>query len=257
MAQQTEKPTEKAGKPALTPAPAVQDTTLPGAFELFKPSIEIIKRNLTAFLVLLGIPTLLLLIGNGPDMMSGPSLEAQPTNESSSIFGLIGFVGLIACLLATPGIILLELTGARKERIELGEAFSKGLRYFWRLLGLAICLTVIFAVSLLLLIVPFFFALRRYFLSPYYLVDRDLGVFEALKVSAKESQGKWGPIYGIVGVIFLLSLLSIVPFVGWIASTVLSFLYACATALRYLHLKAQQEGKPPITPIETELRQAA
>src|SRR5688572_27636134 len=227
MAKETEQPVEHTEKPALTPAPAVKDTTMPGAFELFKPSMEIIKRNLTAFLVLLGLPTLLILIGNGPDTMGGGlTVQSDPAEAASPLFALIGLIGGIFCLLATPGVILLQLKGARKEHIEMGEAFTKGLRYFWKLLGLTICLIVIFAVSLLLLIVPFFFALRRYILAPYYLVDRDLGVFEALKVSAQESQGKWGAIYGIVGVIILLSLINIIPLVGWVASAVLSFLYA-------------------------------
>ncbi len=260
MANETENPVENTEKPALTPAPAVKDNTMPGAFELFKPSMEIIKRNLTAFLVLLGLPTLLILIGNGPSMMSGGGLTVQsdPANAVNPLFTAIGLIGLIFCLLATPGAILLQLKGARGEHIEMGQAFTKGLHYFWKMFGLGICLVVIFAVSVLLLIVPFFFALRRYLLAPYYLIDRDLGVFESLKVSAQESQGKWGAIYGVVGVLVLLSLVNVIPFIGWIASSVLSFLYANATALRYLHIKAEKEGKTPLlTPIEIELNKPA
>ncbi len=259
MANEIEQPVDNDQKPALTPAPAVKDVSMPGAFELFKPSMEIIKRNLTAFLILLGLPTLLILIGNGPGMMGGGNLAAQsdPAQGMNPIFSIISLVGGIFCLLATPGVILLQLKGARKEHIEMGEAFNKGLRYFWKMVGLVICLMFIFTVSLLLLIVPFFFMLRRYLLAPYYLVDRDLGVFEALKVSAQESQGKWGGIYGVVGVTVLLSLVGIIPLVGWIASAVLTFLYGNAVALRYLHFKAEREGKTPITPIEIELNAAA
>jgi hypothetical protein len=254
MAQKTEKP---AAPSAHTPAPPVKvEPALPGAFELFKPSIEMIKRNLTAFLLLLGLPTLLLLIGQGPDLASPMSMEPKDTSDQG-ILGLIGLIGIVALALTTPGLIMLQLRAAHGEQMQAGEAFNKGLHYFWRMLGLGIVLTVIFAVSFLLLIVPFFFALRRYFLAPYYLVDRNLGIMDSLKASADDSQGRWGAIYGIVGVVVLLALLNIVPLVGWIASAVLSFLYACSTVLRYLHFKALKEGKDPITPIESELRKAA
>lgn len=251
-----DKETDKPKKSKLAAAPPVEDTTMPGAFDLFKPSMEIIRRNLVAFLILLGIPTVLLLIGNGPDLLS-PSLESRAENQNNGAIAFMGLIGAIAALLTTPAVILLELRGAHKEQLELGEAFSKGLHYFWKLIGLSICLAVIYAVSILLLIVPFFFALRRYFLAPYYLVDRDLSIFEALKVSAQESQGKWGPIYGVIGVIILIGLINIIPVLGWIVSTVVAFLYSSATALRYLHIKAIEEDKDPITPIEAELRQAA
>lgn len=232
--------TENEVKTTTSPSPA-----FPGAFDLFKPSIEVLKRNLTSFIILLGIPTLLLFLASGPTTLSSPSRSAT--------YGLFSLVTLVIFALTTPGVILLELTGARKEHLEYREAFSKGLSYFWRLVGLGICLFFIFLVSLLLFIVPFFFALRRYMLSPYYMIDRNLGIGAALKMSAEESKKYSGAIWGLIGVVVVINLVGIVPYIGTIASAVLSVLYGAAVAIRYLQIKAASEGQAPISPIEKDM----
>lgn len=219
----------------------------PSAFDLFKPSIEVLKRNLVSFILLLGVPTLILLFTSSPAALSNPGETLSGTRS------LLNLVGLIVLLLTLPGVIILELMGARKEPIEYKEAFTKGLKFFWRLVGLGICLFLIFFVSFLLLIVPFFFALRRYILSPYYMIDRNLGIGAALKMSAEESKKHSGAIWGVIGVVILINLIGIVPVIGMVLSSVFSILYAAAMAIRYLQLKAVSEGKAPVTPIEKDL----
>ncbi|HEX8762295.1 MAG TPA: hypothetical protein VF733_00885 [Candidatus Saccharimonadales bacterium] len=235
----------------LPAAPAVaMPQSMPGAFDLFKPSIEIVKRNLAAFIVLMGIPTVLTMIGPDPSFASN-------SDHNGGILEVLGFLGSLLTLLTFPAVVLLQLKGARSEQISGGEAFSQGLKYLARIIGLAICMAVIFIGATVLLIVPLFFAIRRYALAPYYLIDRNLGVFEALKVSAQESQGMWGAIYGIIGVTLLIALPSAVPVIGWMASAVGAILYAAAPGLRYLHIKALRQNKEDVTtPIEKELHAA-
>jgi len=89
----------------------------------------------------------------------------------------------------------------------------------------------------LLLIVPGVIAIRRYFLAPYLMLDKDLSIREAMKQSAALSKPYSGSIWGIIGVIVLLSLPSIIPVIGWAVSFVLMLLYSVAPALRYQELK--------------------
>jgi hypothetical protein len=92
-------------------------------------------------------------------------------------------------------------------------------------IGLSVMLALIYTVSLLLFIVPFFFMLPRYYMATYYLIDRKMGVFEALRASAAEYK-KVGGVWGLLGVQFLFGM---IPFANWI----LDILYYCAPALRY------------------------
>jgi putative flippase GtrA len=220
---------------------------LPSAFDLFTPSVEIIKKYLVAFLILLGVPIILSVISNGPNTFKS---IAMTTQTHTGLVGLAPLSGLIGLIFA-PAVIVLQLKAARNQTITWQEALKEGLHQFWRFLGLAILSAIILSVALLLLIVPFFIVLPRIILAPYYLIDKKLGPVEALKASAadyKAHQGTWG----IIGVSFLIGLVTIIPLVGRIASTVLSFLYAPASAIRYLQIQKLGGGQKAAPPADVE-----
>lgn len=230
---------------------------LPSAFDLFKPSIDLIKNNLMAFLILVGIPIVLMLIGEGPNLFKPATDAGMWQSSSDGVWGFIGTIGLILSILAAPGMIILQLTGARKQApLTWSEAFRRGLQQFWRFLGLIIVMGVLLFISLLLLIVPFFIVLPRVFLAPYFLIDQKLGVGAALKASNeayKAHKGTWG----VIGVSFLLGLAAVIPIIGFLVTNILSFLYAPACAIRYEQIKLLSEGQAPRTPIETAPAPAA
>lgn len=222
---------------------------LPGAFDLFKPSIRVIQNNLAGFLILLAIPLLLMFIGQGPSLF-------KPTTTQSSLmpegpFGIFLTLGWLASLLATPGVILLQIKGTRRETLNWQEAFSKGLNHVLRLLGLGILMALVLFASFLLFIIPFFIVLPRLFMAPYYLIDRKMGIIESMKASWNDYKAHKG-IWGIIGVSFLLGLATVVPFIGWIIAGVLTFLYSAAPAIRYEQIKNLAAGKSARTPIEVD-----
>src|SRR6266542_160258 len=195
------------------PAPAVVDPAhkLPSAFDLFSPSMEAVKRNLPAFLILIGVPIVLSLIGQGPHLFRA---SAAGVNEGP--LGVVGLVGGVLSLLAGPGLILLQIKGAQNETpLAWDAAFKQGLHFFWRYLGLALLTTIVLIISLALLIVPFFFVLPRLFLAPFFLIDKNMGVVDSMKASWKtygERKGTWG----VMGVFVLIGIALAVPVVGWI-----------------------------------------
>jgi len=238
----------KKKSPTLTKTEPEAPDKLPSAFSLLTPSMNIIKNNLAAFLVLGAIPIAIMLLGQGPDLFN-VTQQSRTMTGTLNHWNVIALVGFIVAILTTPGLILLELKGVYKETPSYGEAFTEGLNYLWRIIGLGVVTFFVLMLSLVLLIIPFFFVLPRVILASYYLVDRNLGVIEALKASIadyKTYRGTWG----VIGVTLLIALANIVPLVGWITASIFGFLYAPALAVRYAQVKALAGGKSPETPIE-------
>jgi len=220
---------------------------LPSAFDLFGPSVSIIKNNLVGFLILVGIPLVLILVGQGPDLVKGA--HAGNTVTINGGLGTLAGIGGILALIAGPGVIVMELMGTRKESITWDAALKQGLSIFWRYLGLTILTGIILVISFILLIVPFFIVAPRLMLAPYFLIDKKMGIIDSLKASwdaYKAHKGTWG----IIGVFILINLPSIIPFVGWLVSNVLTFLYGPSLAVRYQQVLNLSAGKPAKTPIE-------
>jgi hypothetical protein len=229
-------------------------TGLPSAFDLFKPSVRVLQNNLAGFLVLLGVPAILMLIGQGSSLWSPPQPGDGlfPDGPLAMFFG----IGWILSILMTPALILLQLRGTRKEALTWQDAFSRGLKFVPRIFGLAILTTVILSASLAVFIIPFFLVLPRIIMASYYLVDQNLGIIEALKTSWNNYKAFKG-IWGVLGVIILLCIPSFLPVIGWLIGIVLTLLYSVAPAIRYEQIKRLSADKSPRTPIEEEVASAA
>lgn len=206
---------------------------LPSAFKLFQPSKDAVVRNIWTFIGLALIPSVPVLLTMG----GGSSLG----EESTAALGLLGVGTLLAMvlgLLLFPAISLTQLRAAEGKKIAFLDAVKAGLPYLWRIVGLAILTGLVILVGFLLLIVPGFIMIRRYILAPYYLIDHNLGVGEAMRRSAADSVKFSGAIWGVIGVSILCALPGVVPVLGQLISTVLGLLYSVAPALRYLEIKA-------------------
>lgn len=207
---------------------------LQSAFKLFDLSVEAVKVNVVLLAVLVASPTILILVELLILMLGGAvaSLgDAALVIGSLIMFGSL-MLSFVAYLFIIPATTAVQLQSARGERITFRQAFNVGKRFWLRYLGLGICMALIIGIGLLLFIIPGLFMLRRYILAPYYMLDRNLGVFDSLSASAEDSKRFAGAIWGLIGVQFLASLAGFIPF-GFI----ISLLYICAPAIRYLEIK--------------------
>lgn len=223
------------GEPTYTP-PGVP---LPSAFELFRPSRAAVMRNLNAFLLLVLVPAMYFLFVSLLNAREIASIEtakshAAPITGLAAILWLIGLVYTFAVMAAVP---YLQLKSAQGEAVEFDETLRHGWHYFRRVVGLYIVVGLAIIIGFLLLIVPGIIMVRRYFLSPYFLIDQDLTIRKAMQASAAATKGRAMAVWGIVGVDALVSLPAIIPIVGTIISAVLQLLYSCAPALRYEQIK--------------------
>lgn len=232
---------------AETPQVTPDSPQLTGAFQLFEPSKKALLLNLKTFFLLMVIPLVFAMIGLAASSLGG---DENPEASFTGIYGIFTAIGYILLILTAPALIITQLKSVRKEVVGPQETFKKGVPIIWRVLGLGIVTALIYAVSFLLLIVPFFFMLRRYILAPYYLIDRNLSIGDALKASAEDSKKYSGAIWGVIGVTILLSAINFIPLVGWLVYLVLSLIYGIAPAIRYEQIKAAEKGQDPLTPIE-------
>lgn len=271
---------ESATNPAPTPQASTQGAKLPSAFSLFTPSMDALKFNLGTIILLFLAPLLaivplviLIILFSAMSYSSGTSTAVQHPGISAGmvvliLVGIVLYIAFIAvCIILAGGLAATALKSVQRQKMSFGQAFAVGKHYAWRLLGASFCTGFLIVIGFILFIVPGLFMLRRYYLTLYYLIDRDLKVFDAMKQCAAESKQFSGAIWGVIGVMFLIQLAGIVPFVGGIISLVLTVMYACAPAVRYLQIKeAASDGKhganhqplatPPTNPLPPHLAQA-
>lgn len=222
-------------KPAKKSKPKVQD--LPDAFSLFKPSWQAFKFNLDAFVLQFLFPVGLLLLAG---------LLANIASRSDSVLVnvlaiITGLAVVVTGLIILASIVVTELKSAAGHRLTFEKAVREGLRYVWRMIGLFLLSGLIICVGFLLFIVPGIFALQRLLLAPYFLVDQNIGVIEAMKRSFRASKKYSNAIWGMVGVLVAINLIGIIPGIGWAAAAILSIAYLCAPAVRYVQLAALEK----------------
>lgn len=224
---------------------------LPSAFTLFKPSIDLLLFNLKPLLVAGCAPLGLFLFGFILGLIGGST-----GNSTTSVLILAGpgsllmLFAFVLGLLSLPMITAILIASLNRERLDVGSALRRGAHFFLRYYGLAIVTGLITLVGFILLIVPGVFMMKRYLLSSYYLIDKNLGVFEAMRQSVEASRRFSGPVWGLLGVTILIQVPSIVPILGLLVSTILSVLYTGAPAVRYGEIRAASGDKQeqPTTP---------
>ncbi|MGH7193341.1 MAG: hypothetical protein ACREJM_07365 [Candidatus Saccharimonadales bacterium] len=162
----------------------------------------------------------------------------------------VGYViSIFTDILAAAALTWTLIASVRGQSVSIEEAFSKGVSYWLKMIGVAVLLWLSVAGSLLLLIVPFFFVFPRLILAYYFLVDKNMGVMDAYKASWNATKGNVGKVWGIVGVNILIVLL-MVTIIGIPFSIYFLIMYSAAIALLYETLSKNQPQAAPATPAQ-------
>ncbi|HSW85496.1 MAG TPA: hypothetical protein VLF79_02705 [Candidatus Saccharimonadales bacterium] len=215
-------PTSSASPPAPATAaaalPSVPDT-YPGAFGLYNYSKAAIKQNTSTVVLLIVLSLLISIIINA--IFSGSSTRG--------VGSLI--VDLVSVLFSTA-LTLTYLAGVRREKLSFSDSITQSFPYYLKFLGLTLLIVLSAIVSFLLLIIPFFFVVPRLVLSPYYLLDKNMGIIDAYKASWDFTKGHVAKVYGIVGVNILIALL-LVTIIGIPFAIYFWIMYSAAFAVLY------------------------
>jgi hypothetical protein len=214
------------------PAPASGESgKFPSAFSLFQPSSQLVRKNLTNFVMVVLVPGIYFAV---LEQFFNP----KTADHHVAFWVTLVAIGLVYNLLVLAAKPVLELRTVQGQQFGLMEVIRLGWRYFWRLLGLYITVGAIITIGLLLLIVPGIIVIRRYALAAYFLIDQNVGIWEAMSRSAATTKGYSGAIWGLIGVQILLGAPGWIPVIGPLISAGMGMLYSCAPAMRYEQFKA-------------------
>lgn len=219
---------------------------LTGAFDLFGKSWSRVQANLNTFLVLYAFPFLLSFLQvTGADDMDERKVNyfasgSMPNLSLTTTFGagiILAVLFTLIYIFTTIMLYSLELRAAQGHKPSLSELWQTAQKFWLRMVGLGIVVGLVVVGGLILFIVPGLIFIRRYFLSPFVMLDEDVSITEAMRRSAALTKPYSGSVWSVIGVSVLIALVSIVPLVGWIISFILAAMYSVAPAIRYQELK--------------------
>lgn len=214
----------------LAPTTAPPLTEWPGPFGIFKHSKRVVLVNPWA---ILGLGVLNLIVG-GIDRRTGGTAT------------VLGVIGVLLSLWFTLGLVVLYLAGTRGEKLGAFSALKQSMQFYLKMIVATIVSIVLMVLSLLALVVPFFFVVPRLALVNYFLVDKKLGPIEAIKASWKATKGHSLKVWGIVAVTVLFSVLCLV-----LVGIYLVFLYQAALAVLYGFITRTTPQESPAVPDAT------
>lgn len=236
---------------------ASKNASTGSAFDLLGKSYEIVKNNWQMFAVVnvFGILSAVMNALNLGDYDSTKK-DGAVFNGSSEFSGfelsaLLGGGLLIVLLLLAVNFFLftmatsLEVKSSGGKKPDFSELFSDGKKFFFPLLGLVIIMAVVIGIGFLLLIVPGIIAIGRLALAPYIMIDKKVGIEEALKQSNELGKKYFWKVWAAILVMILVTailagLLGIIPILGPLASVAVSIAFSVVLALRYQQLRGHK-----------------
>src|SRR5665213_3408294 len=182
-------------------------TEWPGAFKIYSISKAAIMSNIGPFLSLLLIYVVFVLIFSGIErsVKSAPALD------------MLRLIYELFALILSSTLIYGTLQSVKGNKFSVGSAYEDIVKKAIKIVLTGICLAIISGVSLLLLIIPFFFIVPRVYLALFFVIDQDLSPPDAIRASWDHTKGHVGKVYGIIGVTILI-VLPIITVVGIIAT---------------------------------------
>lgn len=215
----------------IAEAPSARPTTAwPGAFGIYKYSKSAVTPNVWVYLGI-GVIYFIIAIVIGQFTISSDPHTAAPLGKQlvADVFRLVTYT------LYAGAATYLWLAGTKGESLSFGQAISKCLTAFGRMLATLILSGLLGLVSLLALIVPFFFVYPRLVLAPYFLLDKNMGPVEAIKASWAQTKGHVTKLYGIYGAAFLMGLVAI-TLIGIPFAIYFTIMYSAANAVLYRYI---------------------
>lgn len=219
------------------------ETKLTPSWNLFSVSVKLLRENLTlvtALAILASTATLL--------DVHIKDLRLIADTPAQALENALVIIGSIWLLVFTPAYIYAQLQIVRGKKVSIESAVRAGFTHFWRVIGSMILVGIIIFGGLLLFIIPGLLFIRRYSLTPFYVIDnKDITIREALRRSSAATKPVSGYIWGVIGVTVVLSVavgvFMSLPLIGIILAGFAGYLYDFALPLRYAELEHPKDVK--------------
>ena len=158
--------------------------------------------------------------------------------EGAAAFGILGILGIIyGILIVNPteyGISFAYLKAARNDKLEIRDMFE-AFRNYRNVVLATLLVSVIILVGSFLLIIPGIIFTCKLTFTPYLIVDRRMGVIEAVKESWRMTNGHAWTVFLIgllaipISIVGLLCfVVGIIPATMWIRATYASLYHAAS-----------------------------
>ncbi|HEX8182344.1 MAG TPA: hypothetical protein VF575_01965 [Candidatus Saccharimonadales bacterium] len=166
-----------------------------------------------------------------------PASQMPPIDGRAATGLVMMLIGTLWTILAYPGLLKLQLKAVRGEQPDAVECLKQGLPRLVPFIMTTVLVAILLVFGLIAFIIPGLILLRGFYLSMYYVVDRNLGPVDALKQSYNDSKPHAGYIWGLIGVALIIAFLSSgldeIPVVGYVLSLAFGYIYSFAPAIRY------------------------
>ncbi len=204
---------------------------LTSSWQLLPKSYELFRDNFRVAFTLLIVPTLLLQLGSTLALVA-----KDPAIYRSGL--ALQFVASIILLICVAAGTLLQIRVIRGKAVSVYGVVRDSMNYWLRIVGFSLLFAIMLAIGFVALIVPGLIVLRRYILTPYFLIEEDLPIRQAMQRSHAASypirKHVWTMlliILGFSGIGFIFTKLS--PEYGGFFAALLPIVYAFLPALRY------------------------
>lgn len=215
----------------------------PGAFGLYKYSKAAITANLGTYI---GLLILYIAVGLVPGFV----------DPKSPAYIMINTVSTLAGVWFQAAMFFVMMNGVKRRTISFDDSLRVGGSKFGALFLQGLLMGLIAIGSILFFVVPALIILPRLTLASYFLLDKNMGIVESLKVSWKVTRGHVGKVWGIFGVNVVMTLLMF-TIIGIPISIYFLTMYAAANVVLYVWLHEHNTKKSasatsvgPISPLE-------
>jgi uncharacterized membrane protein len=220
--------------------------SLKSPVQLLKESSAAVRRNLTLFIFLNAVGILGTAWDIGLDIRDkskGSSLQQVFTHTFTGSGSDQGLNGAVVLIFVLAGIVLyllaaiLTVLAAKKQTVKFDEVWRIFKDKWLKIIGVELLVVLLVVVGCVFLLIPGLYLLGRLAIAPALLIDQDVGIMDAMNASWEYTRGKAWPVFVAFFFGALLSVTSVIPFIGPIVATALSIAYSVAIPIRYFELK--------------------
>lgn len=216
-------------------------------FKLLGSAIkQFLSLNLgTVFM--LALTMLGVVIAIGALAVSSFLVDSESFRLVTVVLGVLSvFAAIWAGLRVTVGLYAYSVGTMRNQEITYAQAWSAGKGRLVRFFLLELLKGLGIVAGFIFFIVPGVYLAYRWSMSEYVFIDNpDFGVTEVLSRSSELVKGRFWEIAGTYGAVALLSLVGVVPVVGWIFSILISPINSLTWAARYESLRRFEGAARP------------
>lgn len=204
----------------------------PGAFGSYKYSRQTVMFNIGTFAILIVAS---FVVGVLISLIFPTSGNMSLNNYFSASNTINTILSFIVNTFFTIAVITVFLAAVNQVKVEPMDAVKKSWPKLINYIALSILLSIILGLSLLALVIPFFIVFPRLFLAPYYVIDKNLGITEAISKSWKNTSGHSLKVWGLVGAAIVM-ILPIFTIIGIPFSIYFLVMFSAAPVILYKYI---------------------